>query len=214
MPKFIKSVVDRANFATKKGLTGYFSPVTICAELHAESMNVWRQYVKDFEKTKIIDPYLRPFQDTEEVILTDGVGTIVSLDYLYLYEGYVSASVKTEIHDVDSTKWNARINDPVKIPTATYPVCTHNGQELKVMPIAAFPKVIVSFLKRPTEPIWGYTVVGDRYVYDDSASVDFEWHETMMDLIMDKTLSNLGISMRSLEMQQFSKEQQVLDNRA
>jgi len=214
MSKLIFSVVNRVNFATKKGLTGYHTPKQICDELHAESMNVWRQYIKDFEKTKSMDPYLRPFQASEEVILTDGVGTIVSLDYLYLYEGYVSSTVKTEVHDVDSTKWNARINDPVKIPTATYPVCTHNKQELKVMPIDAFPKVIVSFLKKPNLPVYAIDTVGDRYIYNDGSSVDWEWHQTIADIIIDKTLAKLGINMRSGEMIQFSKEQQVLDNHA
>lgn len=213
MPKFINSVVSRVNFLTKKGLTGYFAPEKICAELHAESMNVWRQYIEKFEKSGTMDTYTRPFQDSEEVTLIDGVGTIVSLDYLYLLEGYVNATTRTEIHKVDNTKWNARITDPVKVPTATYPVGSNNGQELKVVPIDAFPKVIVSFLKQPTLPVWAYTVVSDRYVYDDSASVDWEWHKTIADLIIDKALANLGISIRNLEMQQFSKEQQVIDNR-
>lgn len=213
MTKLIKSVVDRANFMAKKGLSGYFSPQRICDELHAESMNLWRAYIEKFEKTRTMDTFTRPFQGTEEVILTDGSGTIVSKDFLYLFEGYVSATQVTEIHDVDNSRWNARINDPVKIPTAEYPVCSNTGQVLKVIPTSAFPKVIVSFLKKPTKPVYAYDLISDRYVYNDSNSIDFEWHESLHDLIVDKTLANLGISMRNLELQQFSKEQQVIDNR-
>jgi len=212
MAKFIKTVVDRCNFASKKGLSGYFSPERICAELHAESMNTWRSYIKEFEKTQVMDTYTRPFQFKEEVTLTDGVGTIVSKDYLYYFEGYVSATETTEIKIVDDRKFLYRKNHPVKTPTIKYPVGNTFNQVLTVLPITAFPKAIISFLKKPTLPVYAYTLTGDRYLYDDANSVDWEWHDSLGDLIVDKALANLGISIRNLEMQQFSKEQRILDN--
>lgn len=212
MAKLIKEIVDRTNFLSKKGLSGYFSPERVCEELHAESMNTWRTYIKDFEKTQVMDTYMRPFQDSEEVVLTDGAGTIVSKDYLYYFEGYVSATELTEIKMVDNRKFRYRNNHPVKTPTAKYPICSNFNQDLQVVPAATFPKVIVSFLKKPTKPVYAYTVVADRYVYSDADSVDWEWHTAIADLIIDKALANLGLNMRSLEMQQFSDKQRQLDN--
>lgn len=93
MAKYIKSIVDRVNFATKKGLTGYHTPEQITAEVHAESMNVWRKYMEAYRETKILDVLMRPFQVQEVVQLTNGLGILDSQDVACVGEGIVPANL-------------------------------------------------------------------------------------------------------------------------
>ncbi len=301
MPKFIKTIHDRVNFATKKGLTGYHSPEKITDEVHAESMNLWRNYADLFKKNRTMDVMVRPFQVQEIVPINGGYGIFDNLDYLYVAEGVVttgfnkqvlnnavysagttpialggtlgkmqwielstagslatvilqidgitifSGQVKnkkvfvqflyagqltlsvtitgadttlvrseitmttTEIELVDDDKFAFRTAHPVKIPSATYPVATTRAQVVQVVPAATFVYIIMSLLKRPTKPFYAYSLVGDRYIYDDALSIDFEWNESAHDIIMERSLGNMGINMRAPEMIQFSKQERQME---
>jgi len=310
MAKFISSIHDRINFAVKKGLSGYFPPQKITDEVHANSLDLWGEYIKEFEKTRVMDAYLRVFQNQEIVKLNNGLANYVAQDYIYYMEGinptgftntvlingnsYVAGSTdiplaaagydigfqhwivlnttsyatpltvtikvdgvqiytgtitnaqvivpylftgqktltvivvgsatltlslwkiattsnNTEITWLDNTKYLYRVNHPVKAPTATYPVASNFGQQLTVLPAATFNYAVISFLKKPTKPVYAFTTSGDRYIYDDANSIDFEWHEKLHPVIMERTLSNLGINMRSEAMLAFSNQQRQIE---
>lgn len=303
--KFIANIHSRVNFAIKKGLTGYYAPQKITDEVHAESLNLWRKYIDDYEKFKTMDVYLRVFQKLEIVKLVNGLGNYITQDYIYLMEGIVNfannviinnsaanigttnqsivgsipgfqywlilntasytpgaqvtvqidgftiysgivgnqfvyisytymsqqnisivvagANVSYSLWQITSTgsteiKWVKddqfvyRANHPVKFPTASYPIANNFNQSLQVLPSATFSYAIMSVLKRPTKPVYAYVTSGDRYVYDDANSIDFEWQESVHDIIMERTLSNLGINMRSPEMIQYSNSNRQFDN--
>lgn len=304
MAKFIKTIHDRVNFATKKGLTGYHTPEQITEEVHAESMNLWRKYVEQFQKFRVLDVYLRPFQSQEVVQLTNGLGIFESKDFVYVAEGFVPANFaksqisstaygvgshthnltgtqgqfqwielytatptpatvmvkldgqiifngqitnkrtfiqylytgqsaltitvssqsitlvrhsivvtgnNTEIHLVDDERFSFRAAHPIKTPTATYPIANVLNQSITVLPAGSFSWILLTLFKRPSKPVYAYTISGDRYVYDDANSIDYEWHETMHDVIMERVLSNLGINIRSAEMVQFAQSQRKME---
>lgn len=212
MSKLIFDIVSRVNFATKKGLTGYHTPLQICAELHAESLNLWKNYLIDYEKNKIMDLAMRPFENTETVALTLGVGTVVTKDYVYFFEGVVAGGTNIEIKEIEQKKFLYRQSHAVKTPTAKYPICSMRNQTLTVIPTSDFTSVVLSFLKLPTQPVYATDPVGDRYIYNDANSIDFEWNQSYADKIIDRALANLGINMRAGEMIQFSKEQRQLND--
>lgn len=212
MAKLISTIVNRVNFATKKGLTGYHTPAQICDELHAESMNVWKNYLDQYEKNQIMDVYLRPFQNQETVNLTAGAGTVVTKDFIYYFEGVSVSGPNIEIKDIDNKRYLYRISHPVKIPTAKYPVLSMTNQSVVVTPANAFSSIIVSYLKLPTKPVYAVDTVGDRYIYNDANSIDFEWNAALADKIIDRALAALGVNMRASEMIQYSNQQRALDD--
>jgi hypothetical protein len=196
MAKFIKTIVDRINLATKKGLVSYWTPEQIATEVHTESMNIWDKYLSDFENNNKLDEYMRPFQQKESVVLTSGIGTIVTKDYIYYVE---DADTGNEIKNIDDQRWGYRKNHSVKVPTVTYPICNISNQGIQVLP-SSIVNIKIWYIKKPTKPVYAYTVSSGRYVYDDSSSIDFEWNETLHDRIMNRVLGNLGISIRDFDM--------------
>lgn len=196
MAKFIKTITDRINLATKKGLSGYWTPEQIAQEVHSESMNIWQKYVDIFEKTKKMDVYMRPFQNKESLALGGGAGTIVTTDYIYYIE---DANTLNEIHQVEDKRWGFRKNHPVKVPTTEYPICNISNQSIQVLP-DTITDIKIWYIKKPTKPVYAYTVSGTRYIYDDASSVDFEWNEVLHDSIMNRVLGNLGIPIRDWEL--------------
>lgn len=209
MAKFIKSIHDRINFAIKKGLTGYISPSNIDAEVHAESLNLWKKYSALYEKDSDITAIMDVFRRPESVTLTAGVGTM-SAAYQRPVGVFDSTGKKIEV--VDVAMWADRINHPLKTPSTDYPVAMFENRQINVRP-TSLTSCIVRYLKYPTAPVYAFSVVGTRYVYNDAASTDIEWPEIVHDDIMLRVLSNLGINMREPVMMQYSQMEKAQEGK-
>lgn len=210
MPKFIKRIVDRVNLANRKGLCNFYSAFDITAEVHAESMNLWKKYVEEFERTQKISVFLDPLKSTETITLTAGVGTLVNAKGQYKTGAFTSADKKVALINID--KWAAAVNDTVRVPDDNNPIALIEGESIKVLP-SSVPSVTIHYLKKPTEPVYATTQDGEDYVYDDGNSVDFEWGEEVHDEIMNRVLANLGISQREPALVQYSSIEQQKEGR-
>lgn len=209
MAKFIKSIHDRINFAIKKGLTGYLSPSTIDAEIQAESLNLWKKYSKLYEIDADVTAIMDVFRRSEAVTLTAGLGTMTAA---YQRPVGVTGPSGQKIDIVDVAFWPDRINHPLKTPSTDYPVCLFENRQIIVRP-TTLASCDVRYLKYPTAPVYAYSQVGTRYVYDDAASTDLEWPSIVHDDLMIRVLSNLGINMRESLMVQYSEQQKAQEGR-
>lgn len=206
MAKFIKSIVERINFLNRKGLCPYYSPDQLGGEVHAASMNLWKKYVAEFEKTQLISVYLDPFRDTEVVSLSGGIGTLVTSMGRYRTAVMVP-NTRLRITLVDIGHWSNRANDTVRVPDADNPICKIEKDEIEVLP-ATFTSARVHFLNKPVRPVYAYTIVDDDYIYDDASSVDIEWDETIHDEITGRVFAKLGLSQREVNLIQYSNTEQ------
>lgn len=206
MAKFIKTIVDRINMATKKGLCPYYSPDQLEDEVHAESMNLWKKYIDDFEKTQKMSVYMDPFRLKEVVAISSGSGTLVTAKGQYRISVFVTGTdIKIDMVNID--KWADRINNSVVGPDATYPVGRIDNAAIYIRPTSV-TSVDVHFLKTPKKPVYAFTPSDDDYVYNDGSSEDFEWPEILHDEIMNRVLANLGIAQREGELIQYSNLEQ------
>jgi hypothetical protein len=213
MAKFIKTISDRINFAIKKGLTGYVSPTKLMEEVHAESMNLWKKYVDEFERTTKMNLFLSPFEKIEAVTGLTGSASEGSLDTVnaYRYPTSVSLAGNIDVPVLTQAEYNNRYNHPTKFPDATHPICKFVGKKIYVAPKS---DVTIYYLSKPVKPVYATTVVpGDQYAYDDANSTDIEWDETLHDDIMNRVLANLGLAMREGQVVQFSQTEKVQEGK-
>jgi len=55
----------------------------------------------------------------------------------------------------------------------------------------------LTYFKRPAKPVYAVgTAVSGQYTYTETGSTDLEWSETMVDIIVQKTLPFLGLAMK------------------
>jgi hypothetical protein len=211
LAKFIKTIVDRINLANRKGLCPYFSPDQICAEVHAESMNIWNKYIQEFEKTKLISMFLEPLRSKEQVSLSLGIGTLSTS------KGHYKVGVMVPVTSIPITEhniatWANAINDSVRVPSADYPICLIDYAQITVKP-TSIAKADVHFVKKPTKPVYAYTTSGDDYIYVDADSVDFEWPEQLHDAITNRVLTNLGVPQQRPDIIQYGNLEQQKEGR-
>jgi hypothetical protein len=74
---------------------------------------------------------------------------------------------------VPESEWVNRKNDPIDIPSATYPICIIRNQ-VEMFPLSLTPLKLY-YLKKPAVMVWGYDDSGDDLVYNAGTSTQPDW---------------------------------------
>jgi len=112
-------------------------------------------------------------------------------------------SVKMTNEDERSNKLNSQIDPP--LPTSPL------GEIVAPRTIRLYPANnnyigSVSYMRRPKKPVYGYSIVGGRnIVYDPINSVQLEWRDTDINMILIKALLSVGINLSDAEVSQFAE---------
>jgi hypothetical protein len=112
--------------------------------------------------------------------------TTTSLSDFYRL-GTVIYNDTTEAQMVDRNEWYQIKKAPLLAPSEKYPVFLYEDTKIKIYPSSITSNVEVSYLKKPADINWAFTVGNlGQYIYDSGpASVDFELHPSeQVDVIM------------------------------
>ena len=112
--------------------------------------------------------------------------TTTSLSDFYRL-GTVIYNDTTEAQMVDRNEWYQIKKAPLLAPSEKYPVFLYEDTKIKIYPSSITSNVEVSYLKKPADINWAFTVGNlGQYIYDPGpASVDFELHPSeQVDVIM------------------------------
>jgi len=108
------------------------------------------------------------------------------------------------------TRYAGNVNLALKV--YPYPAATIDANGNAISPIT--DRVLLSYIKTPLTPNWGYVVVNDKALYNDHISIDFELHASEESELVYKILMLSGIAIKKPELTTIaaqvegSKEQQ------
>jgi hypothetical protein len=87
---------------------------------------------------------------------------------------------------------------PLTKPSENYPIYLYRDNDLYVKPTSIQSGVSISYLKKPADVVWGYTVdpASGGYVYDASLSTDIELHQVEQTEVIIKILMYAGVVIR------------------
>jgi len=118
---------------------------------------------------------------------------------------YKKQSTFKVAEETQLTELNTYGSSPLATWSQKRPVYTRYGtnsgnDRLKVYPYpssdASVDKVLISYIRKPEKPSWGYVVVNGNAMYDPSNKADFELHESEETELVYKILKFAGLSMR------------------
>ena len=66
-------------------------------------------------------------------------------------------------------------------------------------------KVKLTYVKIPTTPVWGFTLVNDQPVYNSATSTNFDYPVSMTNDIAMIVLSKLGVNLMMGEIVQYAE---------
>lgn len=97
----------------------------------------------------------------------------------------------------------SRLTDPLVGPTLKYPIYEiYGGNTIQVYPRNA-SMILLSYLRTPVRPVWGYEVIDDDPIYDPATSVNIEFPPQEQPMLAVIMLGMMGVNLREEELQAF-----------
>ena len=118
-----------------------------------------------------------------------------------------------ELERVDRGELYHLLSSKLTAPTTTYPIYIYERQKLFVNPSTIQSGAQATYIRKPMDPVWNFTLSGNAYVYNPDTSINFELHDAEQTEIVLKVLLYAGVVVKDptiiqVAAQQVAQEQQ------
>ena len=97
-------------------------------------------------------------------------------------------------------------------PTTTYPIYLYENHKLTVYPTTITSGISVDYIRKPLIPLWFFTGGTTQYVYQASASTNFELHPAEQTELILKILLYAGVVIKDPQIIQVAAQQVAQEN--
>ncbi len=170
-------------------------------------------FEKDFQNyilTGEMTDYLRTFlKNTILPVSAIGVANIPSdmqhvASMRHYYVGK-KGGAEVEVKPVKNESWgNIQVSQLLQ-PSRRFPKYQELASTFLILP-RTVGTVTLDYFKTPVAPIWNYTVVSNRPVYNPTGSVDFEWGSFALNNVASIYLSLVGVNIKDSDLYAFSQQ--------
>lgn len=113
----------------------------------------------------------------------------------YIYDQALTTAGDIVITKTDSERLPSYLNSTIDMPTVDDPIYVElPNNSFQVYPNNVNLPLKFTYLRRPNDVHWGYTLVNNRPVYDPNTTVDFEWQTTELLRLVSRILKYMGVS--------------------
>jgi len=210
---------------------GYLTPVEfnklatqVQLELFENFFEDYNQYIRmpktDVEFASRMDHIREEFQVFEKTADASAVAINVYTQPTDLHRFgsafYTKGTNSPEIGILSKRDYQQQILSPLLQPTTNFPVATYKEDKLTVFPAVTGPAtsdISFNYIKKPSDPVWGYTVGGlGQYIYDPGvASTDFEISDSQQTECILKILQYAGVIIRDPNIVQAAQQELMQD---
>ena len=104
-----------------------------------------------------------------------------------------------ELERVDRGELYHLLSSKLTAPTTTYPIYIYERQKLFVYPSTIQSGVQATYIRKPMDPVWNFTLSGNAYVYNPDTSINFELHDAEQTEIVLKVLLYAGVVVKDTQ---------------
>jgi len=112
-----------------------------------------------------------------------------------------------EVERVDRTELYYLNSSNLTKPTTTYPIYVYENNKLITYPQTIISGITANYIRKPINPLWFFTGGATQYVYQASASTNFELHSADQTEVILKILLYAGVVIKSPEIVQVAAQQ-------
>ncbi len=154
--------------------------------------------------------------------ITDTLGNPVEFYRLGVVTYTNSFGKICELEKVNRTDYYNSESNPLMKATSEFPIYLYESEKLFVSPSSITSGINIDFIRKPINPLWGFTV-GNRgqYVYDPSeydpantpptGSIQFELHPSEQTNIILRVLAYSGVIVKDPQIVQVATQQIMQD---
>ncbi len=113
-------------------------------------------------------------------------------------------SVEVEVVESKDKSWGEIQISSLLKPTLRFPKYLEFAEEYRFLP-KNINTVMIDYLKVPVAPVWGFTTINGRAVYDPTTSVNFEFDDFSTNEVASIFLSLIGVNLKDSELSAFSQ---------
>jgi len=154
--------------------------------------------------TKLISQKIDIFRKTSVLVYDEPVFELPDDMYFIEENGIVSGG---NVVEESKTANLAYMTSSLGAPSSTFPVFKMEGNGIIVYPTSIVSGVSCTYIRRPLDPKWTYTSIGNVELFDDTINdyQDFELHVSELSNIVIRMLSYLGINIREADVVQYAE---------
>jgi len=206
--------IDKAyrfiQFVASKESKGWISPSEYNLAAELSQLTLYSEKEAVFQATKKIGADMLPFSVKASVTPSAGKITFPS-GFRHLINVY-DASTYRRYEELTQAEFPDAMKSGIVAPSSTYPAVVLRDDAIYIYPTNTTAASVVEYLKKPSTPVWAYTTVSSRPVYNSGASVNFDFDEILFLEIVMRMLPHVGINIKDTELAQygmsFNKEAQ------
>jgi hypothetical protein len=210
----IKDTHDILDALLEKSQSGFLSPGLKDVALDFGSMSVYSTYVAQVIENMYVHSALDPFRKKMVFTQTDfvepGVLTTpadmehVTGFYAVVYNNASKSSEYPPIKVLKHDEIADALQSQIRKVDAANPIAYVSGPNtIDILPKNVYNGVL-HYLKRPAKPKFNYTLSGRETVYNPTGSVDLEWRDGYMNLVIFKALEFLGVNVNRDDVVQYA----------
>jgi len=199
----VDKVFQFAQFVSNKESRGWVNPAEFNVAAELAQIAVYSRLENGFIANKKLHSDMRPFLKTStETIAANVIPFPTGFRQLLECRMVTGGHAITELTQAEVA---GALNSTIVAPSATYPACTVRDTAMAIYPTTTTGNVIVEFIAGlTTAPLWDYTLVSSRPVYDVSGSTQFELHDNLFLEIAMLVIANIGVNIKEESISQYA----------
>lgn len=200
------------NFISNKNQSGTVTP----SQFNQMATQVqWEYFEKDYVKwqqtqdvTDALAIFLKSLvtsiPNTGQLAYPSDYEHVTSVRHYYVKNN--NSGIEVPVNEVDNDKYAERVQSEVMPPTLRFPIWTAYSNYMQFEP-KNIGLITFDYFRKPIDPVWGFTIVNNRPVYDPTTSTQWELPPQTHNILTFEMCSLLGINLREDQLVQYSELQ-------
>jgi hypothetical protein len=113
--------------------------------------------------------------------------------------------IEVPIEEIENSEYGKITASQLMLPTKEFPKFSDFDVVIRLLP-KDIGIIMWDYWREPVKPIWGFTVVSGRPVYNPLTSTDFEWTENFINEVAALYLSFIGVNLKDGELAGFANQ--------
>lgn len=203
------------NFWINKNYGSFYTIPELTSLCNRAQLSYYSDIKGKYSTSTLIKEILSPFKSTYIFTPSNSISGYVvvpsDVNYLDFLDMQIEVDISSRIiykgveivsEDTRADRLNSQI-DPVTEPSPVAEIVA--PRYFKMYPAAGY-RGIITFLSKPQDIVFGYTLISGRVpVYNPVTSTEFQWRATDVMPILLKALESISINLSSAEVSQFAE---------
>ncbi len=206
----INDVYNWLDFIVNKKQSGQITPAQFNLDAERSQIEFFNKEYRLFQTTREVTDALAPFlvpsivnpDSSGQVPYPSDYSHVASLRHVYFVN---NEAIAVPVEEIGNNEIGTMQMSQVAPATTKYPKCSYYDTYLQFYP-KTIRAIQFDYFRRPAKPVWAYTVVNNRPVYNAITSIDFEVNDEYMNEIVMMMASYYGIYLSNQMVVQYAEQ--------